>query len=307
MRLDITSEEFWASDGPTNFIDRLATALSIPTYRIRIVDTYEGSTVVKAHILQEDNYEGQTALDGSGEKRTIEELDELAAKLVTKAESNELEMGYPVMSLDYIVIDSEEPIEVDANGNPVPPSEEDDEPIIIILTEETEEGQDENGTIIVPGSTIYVDKSDDDEWYSPLSYSQMVAIMIGTGALVVFSALIVLMMCHKMKGGSEPRVIVPDMMPTEGDHTLSKDGNSKMLDMSGVVGVVPKQVAMDINDSSEMPTPHRAWDEVPWSPTDARQNPEGSLMELDTPKVGSRPFPYDQVKTHQKVPSATRK
>ena len=48
MRLSVTHEEFWASDGPTNFVDRLAAVLNIPRYRIRIVDTYEGSTVIKA-------------------------------------------------------------------------------------------------------------------------------------------------------------------------------------------------------------------------------------------------------------------
>jgi len=186
------------------------------------VDTYEGSTVVKAHILQEDNYEGQTALDGTSKKRTIEELEELSAKLVQKAEANDLQMGYDVLSLDLIVIDSEDTVETDSNGNPVPTDDEEDETIIIIVTPEEEE--DANGDTIIPGGpSIVLDKSDDDPWYAPFSYSQFVALMLGTGCLVVFSALIVAMMIHKMKQGDLPRVIIPDMMATEGDHTFSKE------------------------------------------------------------------------------------
>lgn len=57
-RLDVTAEEFWATDGPTDFIDNLAAVLLIPSYRIRIVDTYEGSTVVVAAIHQDRNLVG---------------------------------------------------------------------------------------------------------------------------------------------------------------------------------------------------------------------------------------------------------
>lgn len=75
MRMDVTSAEFWASDGPTDFIDRLAAVLLIPSYRIRIVDTYEGSTVVKAQILQDELRVGRT--NNTGGKETIEELEDL--------------------------------------------------------------------------------------------------------------------------------------------------------------------------------------------------------------------------------------
>jgi len=54
MRLSVTTDEFWATTGPTSFIDRLAAVLNIPTYRIRVVDTYRGSTVVVGRILQDD-------------------------------------------------------------------------------------------------------------------------------------------------------------------------------------------------------------------------------------------------------------
>jgi hypothetical protein len=47
MRLDVTTAEFWDGDGVTSFIDRLAAVLLIPPYRIRVVDTIEGSTILK--------------------------------------------------------------------------------------------------------------------------------------------------------------------------------------------------------------------------------------------------------------------
>merc|ERR1712124_51271 len=69
MRLDVTADEFWATSGPTDFIDRLAAVLNIPTYRVRIVDTYEGSTYIKARILQKESLVGTT--DSTGQKATI--------------------------------------------------------------------------------------------------------------------------------------------------------------------------------------------------------------------------------------------
>lgn len=53
MRLDMTPEEFFADDGETEFIDRLAAALGIPSYRIRVVDSYRGSTVLVLFIDQD--------------------------------------------------------------------------------------------------------------------------------------------------------------------------------------------------------------------------------------------------------------
>ena len=51
MRLDVTADEFWASGGATSFIDRLSAVLNIPSYRVRIVDSYNGSTVLVARII----------------------------------------------------------------------------------------------------------------------------------------------------------------------------------------------------------------------------------------------------------------
>ncbi|MEE4248847.1 MAG: hypothetical protein V2I33_26015 [Kangiellaceae bacterium] len=50
-RVDMPLDEFFAADGETDFIDRLAAVLGIPSYQIRIFDVYEGSTVIKMAIL----------------------------------------------------------------------------------------------------------------------------------------------------------------------------------------------------------------------------------------------------------------
>ena len=51
--MDWTLEEFFATGGTTEFIDRLATILNIPTYRIYVVQVYYGSVVVEFSIKPE--------------------------------------------------------------------------------------------------------------------------------------------------------------------------------------------------------------------------------------------------------------
>lgn len=41
-----TMAEFFSDGGTTRFVDRLATSLGIPSYRIKVVSVYEGSVVV---------------------------------------------------------------------------------------------------------------------------------------------------------------------------------------------------------------------------------------------------------------------
>ena len=51
--MDWTLEEFFATGGSTEFIDRLATILNIPSYRIYVVQVYYGSVVVEFAIKPE--------------------------------------------------------------------------------------------------------------------------------------------------------------------------------------------------------------------------------------------------------------
>lgn len=44
--MDWTLNEFYATGGTTSFIDRLASVLNIPSYRIYVVQIYQGSVIV---------------------------------------------------------------------------------------------------------------------------------------------------------------------------------------------------------------------------------------------------------------------
>lgn len=76
MRLDVTTAEFWDGNGVTNFIDRLAAVLLIPTYRIRVVDTNEGSTIVSVQIDPDESLSRSVA-SGSSDKSRAEELKDV--------------------------------------------------------------------------------------------------------------------------------------------------------------------------------------------------------------------------------------
>jgi hypothetical protein len=51
--MDWTLDEFYASGGTTSFIDRVASLLNIPTYRVYVVQVYYGSVIVGFEIKPE--------------------------------------------------------------------------------------------------------------------------------------------------------------------------------------------------------------------------------------------------------------
>lgn len=55
VRLEWTLEQFYADGGETRFVDRLAGALGIPSYRIKTIAIYEGSVVVNYFIEAEED------------------------------------------------------------------------------------------------------------------------------------------------------------------------------------------------------------------------------------------------------------
>lgn len=69
VRMDWTLEEFFATGGSTEFIDRLATILNIPPYRVHVVQVYYGSVVVGFEIKPEVQ-DVQLSADGDGEEKT---------------------------------------------------------------------------------------------------------------------------------------------------------------------------------------------------------------------------------------------
>mmetsp|Transcript_8382 Transcript_8382/g.16636 ORF Transcript_8382/g.16636 Transcript_8382/m.16636 type:complete len:1637 (+) Transcript_8382:5150-10060(+) len=90
VRMDMTPAQFFADDGVTNFIDRLAAALGIPVYRIRVAQVKEGSTIVYAEILTNDEKtESEQKVEAQSIKSTIE----------TKAQDGTLSLNAPILSL----------------------------------------------------------------------------------------------------------------------------------------------------------------------------------------------------------------
>ena len=51
----MTITDFYANDGETKFIDRMAASLNIAQSRIRIVGVYSGSVVIESHISEDPN------------------------------------------------------------------------------------------------------------------------------------------------------------------------------------------------------------------------------------------------------------
>ena len=86
LEIDTTIQEFFAEDGDTLFVDRLAAALGIPVYRIRIASVRKGSVVVNLLVKAEEN------------KDDLEEVMKLVSSLT---ESGELEnqLQVPVIKM----------------------------------------------------------------------------------------------------------------------------------------------------------------------------------------------------------------
>ena len=96
MEINTTEEEFFADNGQTNFIDRLAAVLNIPTYRIRVASVRYGSIILDMFIDRDES------LQASGNSTAdLEELEQLNQKIAALAESGELEkeLGVDIMSM----------------------------------------------------------------------------------------------------------------------------------------------------------------------------------------------------------------
>jgi len=85
VRYDMTVEEFFAKDGPTEFIDRIAAILNINPASIRIVEVRKGSAIVRAFL--------DALAQGSDLQSTIDankELQEWSAKLSQASKNGDL-------------------------------------------------------------------------------------------------------------------------------------------------------------------------------------------------------------------------
>jgi len=121
VRMDWTLEEFFATGGSTEFIDRLATILNIPPYRVHVVQVYYGSVVVGFEIKPEVQ-DVQLSADGDEEKtqqiEVFTDKEEIKKTLAIKCVEapEEITGGAPILGF-------EEDGEV-VTGDPIPPNPE---------------------------------------------------------------------------------------------------------------------------------------------------------------------------------------
>jgi hypothetical protein len=91
VRMDMTTEEFFANNGVTNFIDRLAASLGIPAYRIRVAEVRSGSTIVETVIEKSDIYTSSTD--------AVAELKYLDQVIAQKTADGTLKLNAPILSV----------------------------------------------------------------------------------------------------------------------------------------------------------------------------------------------------------------
>ena len=97
LEMDLTLDEFYADDGPSLFVDRLAAMLDIPSYRIRIVNVRQGSVITDVEIIEKEEYlAGSTT---SAESKS--ELEALKEKLDKASYSGSLASALGVSVMAY--------------------------------------------------------------------------------------------------------------------------------------------------------------------------------------------------------------
>jgi len=100
MRMNMTTEDFFASNGPTEFVDRLAAVLGIPPYRIRVVDIRSGSTIVDFALAGDERLASQRPANTNYSSALQEELVRVNDLLLTLAKNGSLVLNAPVLSIE---------------------------------------------------------------------------------------------------------------------------------------------------------------------------------------------------------------
>ena len=95
----MTTEDFFAANGPTEFIDRLAAVLGIPSYRIRVVDIRSGSTIVDFALTGNENLASNPASSPNYTNAQQEELVKINTLLLTMAQNGSLVLNAPILSI----------------------------------------------------------------------------------------------------------------------------------------------------------------------------------------------------------------
>ena len=123
--LNIDPEQFFASNGATNFIDRMAALLEISTDRIKIVDVRKGSTILVTDIMSANN----VVSDRNDKDTVVKELEGFKAKIEKAVADEELDLGAPILDVNSeFAIDNVEPADDGTDTEePSPPAEENDQ------------------------------------------------------------------------------------------------------------------------------------------------------------------------------------
>jgi hypothetical protein len=103
VRMNMTTDEFFASNGPTEFVDRLAAVLGIPPYRIRVVEIKSGSTIVDFIFAGDERLASQRASNTNYSNAMQEELIKVNNLLVTLAQNGSLVLNAPVLSIETMI------------------------------------------------------------------------------------------------------------------------------------------------------------------------------------------------------------
>lgn len=80
IRMQWTMEEFFASGGTTNFVDRLAGSLGVHASTIKVVSVYEGSVIVSFNI--EPETESTSTIENVLEMKIVENELDLGAEII---------------------------------------------------------------------------------------------------------------------------------------------------------------------------------------------------------------------------------
>lgn len=100
VRMNMTTAEFFSSNGPTEFVDRLAAILGIPSYRIRVVDIKSGSTIVNFALTGNENLASKSASSSNFSSALQEELVQVNNLLLTMAQNGSLVLNAPILSIE---------------------------------------------------------------------------------------------------------------------------------------------------------------------------------------------------------------
>jgi len=117
IRMNMTTDEFFATNGQTEFVDRLASVLGIPPYRIRVASIRSGSTICDTFINADETLTSKRASSTSYSNAGLEDLTRLNALLLAKASNGTLILNAPVLSVNSSIVAVSPDLSPGSNSN----------------------------------------------------------------------------------------------------------------------------------------------------------------------------------------------